>query len=484
MLLERTLLSGRSPRTQPQTVPCRGAGAMLAEGSRLCLAVLTPLVFGACATVDPERDYAAARESILGATGASELWLPGEEGDRSLKIEDYLGDGLSAADAVQIALLNNRDLQVLLLEIGVGRAELVQAGLLSNPSLGVALRLPTGSGAATTEAGLLQNLIELWRLPARKRLREHELEQTVLAVSRAAVVLAASTKSTYYRATTAAAALAVAEQNEATADELLSLTQERLDAGAATQVDLNAARSEALEQEIRVREAQLEVFDAKLALAVLLGLETSPEALFLTDELRSAIDWSLDLQSLFSHAASYRLDLLAAVRGIEQAEAALGLERRSVLRTGAGGISLESQGGDTELGPALELELPIFDQNQARISKAEFRLAQAHHRLAALGVRVTQEVRGAYGRTLLALDAVRLYSERLLPLRQESLDLARESFVEGQTGFVSVLEAQGRLLVARREYVQRLGALAQSIPALEAACGRPLGELMGGPAGD
>jgi outer membrane protein TolC len=71
-----------------------------------------------------------------------------------------------------------------------------------------------------------------------------------------------------------------------------------------------------------------------------------------------------------------------------------------------------------------------------------------------------------------------LFRDRLLPLRQSSLELARESFAAGKTGFLSVLQAQGRLLAARRDYVGRLESVALSVPEIEAACGRPLEELL------
>jgi len=142
------------------------------------------------------------------------------------------------------------------------------------------------------------------------------------------------------------------------------------------------------------------------------------------------------------------------------------------------GLAFESQGGEIGLGPAIALKIPIFDQNQAQIAKAEYRLAQTQIRLEALGMQVAQQVRGAYERYALATDSARLYQERLLPLRQSSLELARDSFTEGKAGFLSVLEAQGRLLSARREYVERLEAVSRSVPELESACGRPFVELL------
>ena len=41
-----------------------------------------------------------------------------------------------------------------------------------------------------------------------------------------------------------------------------------------------------------------------------------------------------------------------------------------------------------------------------------------------------------------------------------------------------MLQAQGRLLAARRDYVGRLESVALRVPEIEAACGRPLKELL------
>lgn len=436
------------------------------------------LVLGGCASVDPSPDYGRAQEEVAAATGAEDLYQPGEEERAREQVAHLLVDGLTSQEAVQVALLNNRGLQELLFEIGVRRADAVQAGLLSNPSLEALVRFPVDSEITTTEGGFLQNLIELWHLPARKRLAESQVEQTVLDVAHRAVVVAAQAKSAYFTALASSSALAVAEENLKTASDFLELTLERQQAGAATQVDVNAARSTSLEQQVLVRSTRFAAFDAKRRLALVLGVATPAEEIALADSLAAPPDQSLDLQRLLSVAQEHRLDLRSAEKNAEAAGNVLPLERRLMWRSVSGGLVFESEGGVLALGPAIELEIPIFDQNQAQISKAEYRYAQALRRLEGVSAHVVQQVRGAYERYVMALDTARLYRTELLPLRETSLDLARESFAAGKTGFLSVLEAQDRLLASRREYVDRLESVALSIPDLEGACGRPLNLLL------
>jgi len=466
--------------------PQDGGGTKRAS-RRLLACASVGLALSGCATVDPTEDYDWAQREVASATGEDGFYRPGEEELIAERVDELLADGLTAQESVQICLLNNGEIQTLLFEIGVRKADVVQAGLLSNPLLAGAVRLPLGSGSTTTELRLVQNLIELWHIHPRKRLAQSQLEQTVLEVAHSSANLVAQTKPAYFSATSAAASLAAARENRDTAGAFLELTRERQAAGAATQVDVNAAHSESLEQQAHVRDAVYAEFEAKRKLALMLGIAGRPRDLELLDALTEVPEWSIDLERLVDLARASRLDLKAAAKNVDATWSALALEKRYLFRNVRAGISAEGEGGDVQLGPAVVLEVPIFDQNQAQISKAEFRHAQAQRRHVALEILVDQQVRGAFEQFTLAVDTARLYEDELLPLRRSSLELARESFAEGKTGFLSVLEAQSRLLRSRREYVNRLEAVAISVPALEAACGRPLPALRaasGGPQDD
>ena len=451
---------------------------VLGRRVRAIVALALIATISGCATVDPRPDYRRARNEVKAATGEGALYQPGDEGLVRKKVTELMGQGLTSQKAVQVCLLNNRSLQQQLYEIGVRRADAVQAGLLSNPSLQLMMRFPLEGGRTNIEGGLLHNLIELWHLPARTRVAESRVDRTVLDVARHAVVLAAQAKSAYFAAVASSASLAVAEENLKTAQEFFELTRERKDAGASTQVDENAARSGFLEQQVLVRSSRFAVFEAKRRLALVLGVSVPPEEIEIVGPRLTPPEWSVDLEKLLAVAGQHRLDLRAAKKGVEAAGNAVPLERRRQLRKLGGGLAFESVGSEVELGPAFRLEIPIFDQNQAQIAKAELRYGQALNRLEGVSAQVAQQVRGAYERYAMAQETARLYQKELLPLQQASLELARESFAAGKTGFLSVLEAQNRLLVTRRDYVSRLEAVVQSIPELEAACGRPLDVLL------
>ena len=80
------------------------------------------------------------------------VWNLGTELDAQVdqEVRALLHDTLTVDGAIQVALLNNRNLQALYAELGVAQADLVQAGLLKNPVFDGAVRLPAKRRPAGT----------------------------------------------------------------------------------------------------------------------------------------------------------------------------------------------------------------------------------------------------------------------------------------------------------------------------------------------
>ena len=89
----------------------------------------------------------SVQKEIASRTGKRVAWLRGgpEDAEASRAVQTLLRRQLSANNAVQIALLNNRALQAKFEEIGISQADLVQAGLLSNPTFAASWRFPDRS---------------------------------------------------------------------------------------------------------------------------------------------------------------------------------------------------------------------------------------------------------------------------------------------------------------------------------------------------
>ncbi len=465
-----------------------------------------------CATVKPQKDYERAAGLIESATGASVAVDP--EGVETVRhvVAEMMADGLSAQEAVQLALLNNPRLQAGLLRIGIGRAAVIQSGLFSNPSLALSLRFPDEGGLANFEVSLAQNIAELWQIRPRVRAAERDLEQTILTLAREASNAAFEAHSAYVRALQMDRRLEIARENLSIAQQLVELAIARKDAGSGTEVDVNLARAERVSLDVANRTSFVAAVETRTGLAKILGLTTPPSALQLVDPLPEGIDLTFSPEQLVDAARMNRLDLKAADAVTKAAEARVAYERARFLRTIDLGLSVErdarpSRGGrnwlaesafastqagtltppslqprdpqttDYVAGPTLSLELPLFDQNQAQVARAEFELLQAHYLRDAIDREIVQESWAVHARAKGAFENAGFMRDELLPLRENGLRLAREAYRFGGTALLTVLDAQRRLLEARAGYVDVQAAAGLARIDLERIAGQPFAAL-------
>jgi len=490
---------------------------MIVNRSVAALSLFGIVTFAGCATVNPRFDYDRVRRRVTEATGQEQVYQPPDDGVLAGIIDSLTQDGITADEAVRVCLLNNPGLQADFMEVGMARADAVQAGLFSNPFVGISMRFPDGGGLANIEASVAQNIAELWQIPIRKRAAERSVDAAILDLARAAAQLAADAKTAYYQAVGADQRFRIARENRDIAANLLALALARQKAGAANQLDVNLSRGIALDAGIEVERARLGAADARRALAATLGLTGDADALILTDPLPTESPVLPESDSLVRLAKARRLDIQAAQQVVASARANLeyqysrvwpvvrvgvAMERseraresgrniaadtaRASIANGAltaPGIQPRSQrrsgnGQDVILGPSLSVALPIFDQNQAQIAKAQYAFERAHKIRDALDRAVTQEVRGAVDRAATAWRLMQMYREQSIPLAQGNLDLSREAYRAGRASFLSVLEAQRFFLAARRGYVEASQSAAVMIPELERTVGLPFDTLL------
>jgi len=133
---------------------------------------------------------------------------------------------------------------------------------------------------------------------------------------------------------------------------------------------------------------------------------------------------------------------------------------------------------DFIIGPSLDLELPIFDQNQAQIAKAKYAYEQALKTAEALRLAAFQEVRGSVDQVLTAWRLAQKYRDESLPLAQSSLELSRRAYRAGQASFLAVLEAERFSLNSRSRAAEAARAAATTVANMERTMCMPFDTLM------
>ncbi|MBX3396062.1 MAG: TolC family protein [Phycisphaerae bacterium] len=486
---------------------------------RLAICLSAALALSGCATVEPRADYERANRYIADVTGQDASYNPADEAAASKRVEALLASGLSASGAVELALLNNPTLQAAYRNVGIACADVVQSGLLANPSLGLSIQFPEAGGRSNIQASLAQNIVELWQIPVRRKAAEKELDAAILDLARQAAELTTEVRRAYYAALSADAVHEIARKNVAVADRLLAVVQARKDAGNVGELDLNLARGTTLEAKLELQQARLAAHSERRRLATLLGLTLAAESLELTDSLTTPKTLRINADAVVAMAKANRLDLSAARRQADSAAARLHLEYLKIFpeisigpflerseRRALGGRkpfadaarasiaagtptipAIQSRGErnlerrqeiNAILGPSISITLPIFDQNQAQIAKAEIELEKAQKQLEAIDRAIVQEVRQRVDQAQTACHLARFYATDLTPQADRNLELSQETYRAGRTSLIVVLDAQRILLAARRSGVLAEQSAAAALADLELSTGRPLEAIL------
>ena len=110
---------------------------MTRHDAGLCSFAIVIVLMGGCASLPKDAGFGDVERTIAERTGKRVHWSQGGPEDRAAgqALHAILAQPLTADGAVQIALLNNRELQATYEDLGIAQAALVQAGLFRNPVL-------------------------------------------------------------------------------------------------------------------------------------------------------------------------------------------------------------------------------------------------------------------------------------------------------------------------------------------------------------
>lgn len=469
------------------------------------LAILSVGFLSSCGRVDHTEDLRQASDSFGRATELKTRWAPAID-LQPLRPAD--GDTVTLEQALDLALSNNRSLRADLEVIAQAKADLVQAGLLSNPVLSFAGMLPEAGGRASLSFGLSKDFADLWLIPTRKRSAQAMLQQRVLFVADTAIALVNEVRSNYYLLQFQAHAIELQGQNLRVLRDVIELTQARLKAGEASQLDLYLTRGRLLETELELLQLRADFQLTRQALLRQMGVADAREAWHPTSPESQYEALSADEFVLVDAALQQRLDAQAAHWELESALAEFQQQRLRVipsLNFGLGGErfenralpgrkiladtarasvaagqltapEIESRGQrdlerrqiiDLVLGPTIEVPIPIFDQNLAQMAKAQARARELAQRFEEVEQRVIEGVRTALTRRRLAEDRVRLFQTSLLPVQEASLELARKAYQSGRESILAVLLAQEALIRTRVNFTASTRDLAIATANLE-----------------
>jgi multidrug efflux system outer membrane protein len=383
---------------------------------------------------------------------------------------------------IQIALDNNRDLRVALLNVQQSRALVDSRKADRWPTVNAGLGLTRGavaSGAVTTSlsAGLLVTSYEI-DLFDRLRSQSDAAFAQYLASSEASkaaqISLIGAVANSYFALQADSALLDLAQQTMASREDSTRLIQLRFDKGASSQLDLSQAQS--LLESARASVAQStrqRLLDVN-ALQLLLGQAAPPEL------TAAGTQTPVQLQELpvglSSAVLLRRPDVAQAEQLLLAANANIGAARAAffpkiLLTASAGSVSseLENLFKDGTFGWSLapQLLLPIFDagRNQANLAAAkvsrEVAVAQYEKAIQSAFREVSDALAGraTLGQQLRAQQAQSA-------AETERARLTELRYKNGASSYLEVLDAQRALFASQQAALQLQAQSQQNLATL------------------
>ena len=409
--------------------------------------------------VPKEAGFSTVAAAVEQRSGHRIFWNQGGAADAAVaaKVREMLAGELTRAEAVQIALVNNRSLQATYEELTVAQADVVQAGLLKNPVFSGRVRFPTSglTHAPSYDVGVDQDFLDLLLIPARKRLASAAFEAAKLRVGQQVLDLAHDVRVAYYTMEgaqqVAAMRRAILEGSEASAE----LARRQHEAGNISDLDLS--NEEALYEQVRLdlMRSESDILGARERLNRLMGLWGQDTGWTIAPKLPDLAADEPPLEHLESAAIAQRLDVGAARQDLQASSYALAMATHWRWLGFSVGASLEHDPeGRTVAGPSVSLEVPIFDQKQAVVARLAAQYQQSRLRLAALSIEARSEVREARGRLVGARSVADRYRTRVIPLRERLVALSQQHYDAMLLGVYQLLLAKQNEVNAYREYIE------------------------------
>src|SRR6266487_4036964 len=272
--------------------------------------VLGAGVLAACEHVDPNPAFAELANTVHLRTGKRVQWNRGsaEDAQAQAAVTSLLNRPLTANSAVQIALLNNRNLQSTYEELGIAQADLVEAGLLRNPIFTFERRFP----GQALEMDLLKEFIDILLLPLRKRIAAAQFEAAKLRVGHEILKTAAEVRAAFYEhqgdQQLVEMRQTVAEATERSAETALKMHE----AGNLRDLDLASEQATHAQAKIDLAKAQSEAVQTREKLNKLMGAFGTQTNWTMAPRLHELPGSELATSQLESRAIQQRLDLAAA----------------------------------------------------------------------------------------------------------------------------------------------------------------------------
>ena len=383
---------------------------------------VTVLALSGCASFSQDGGFDSVQNAAKERLGKEIVWAKtdSERDGIAKRISVLLAKPLSADDAVQVALLDNRGLQASFAELGISESDLVQVGRLPNPRFAM-LRARNGSEFKIEQA-LTFNIFSLIAMPQAMAMEARRFERTQRAVALEVLGLASQTRKAYYMAVAADETVRYMRQVKQAADAGAELAHRMAQAGNFNKLQQAREQGFYADAALNLARAERSQITSRESLTRLMGLWGTQTAFKLPERLPDLPKMPSDLPNAEQTAMGQRLDVQMAKLDVEAMAKNLGLTKTTrfinVLELGPARV-LEGQRSDPyKRGYEISFEIPLFDWGTTKVNKAEAIYMQSVNFAAATAINARSEVREAYQGYRVGYDIARHYRDEIVPIKK------------------------------------------------------------------
>jgi len=261
-----------------------------------------------------------------------------------------------------------------------------------------------------------------------------------------------------------------AQQDLASFQQTVSVSQASFNAGGMSQGDLLKIQLQLLQFQMDVSSATLARVQALASMRQLLGYESVPEnyevvGMLVYEPVTASVD---DLKTL---AVNLRPDLRAARLGVTAAQSQVSLAKANASRDLTAQISYSHVADANTASLFANIEVPLFNRNQGEVARTQFAVTQSQELSNEQSSIVLTDVVNAFEAMRTGAQVVQLYDMGYLKQSQDSRDISEYAYQRGSARLLDFLDAERSYRAIQLAYRQALATYMGALEQLRQAVG-------------
>ncbi len=430
---------------------------MIKFPSTKILAICIAMSLTGCASLRTQPPDSNINALLQERGGPSVQWsqYQNSPGD-STKINEWLESPIGPDAAIRIAILRSPKLQQEYARLGLARAEVLEAVEISNPRISLLRQNVSPGDGVQRSFEFSMPLIDLILLPSRTKLAHADFERARFDTAKAVLDVALDVESAWYGYV---GAQQVADMRNAVANAAnvsAELAERFYAAGNISELQLNQELAAASEARLEAGAAMVDAAQHRLTLTNLMGLDSNESPWSALDRLPLPVAEEDEAEDLVAIAREKNLELLAARQQVLVMQASY-KSTRNWRWLGGSEIGYEREkesDGSRKSGPSLALELPIFNQGQAKLSRSQAMIADAVARLRAAELGIENTIRTNANAVRAHNEAVGIFRNSLIPQREKVLARSQQEQNFMLIGVFELIQAKTKEYDAYQGYLE------------------------------